>query len=373
MALTDLYVSDAGAGAHDGTTAGNAFSFTEMVADINLGGKAGNRYNVIKGAGAIARTTTTDTISGSGTATSPVIIRGYTTTITDGYQGRTAGAGLVTTNMPSITYTTGRMNMTGTFIILEALNISGAPSAAVVTLAGDSVAKSCAIVNSSTNAAASGINTAGNRTIFFDCDATLTGASGGNYALGMQGNGAKAIANRVKGGPNMGILCNATSVVILNTVYVSAGPVISMNSTGGGPLIAFNTVVGGTGDGIDIVTGTTGLQCIIGNMLTDNGGYGLDMVSAANAAFVAYNRTRDNTSGAINSGTDWVAATSYGNVTTDTGGAETDYTDSGSNDYRLIAASPATSAAQPASASIGALQRDQTSAGSTASAYAFVG
>jgi hypothetical protein len=106
MAITEKYVSDAGAGAHDGSSAVNAFSWAEMITDINAGSKAGNRYNVIKGAGAIARTTTTDTISGSGSATSPIIIRGYNSGITDGFQGRAASGGaLVTTNMPVITYT----------------------------------------------------------------------------------------------------------------------------------------------------------------------------------------------------------------------------------------------------------------------------
>jgi hypothetical protein len=102
------------------------------------------------------------------------------------------------------------------------------------------------------------------------------------------------------------------------------------------------------------------LQCIVNNMITDNGGYGIDGVEAAKAVFAAYNRTRDNTSGADNLATDWLAATKYGHVTTDTGGASTDYTNSGSNDYTLISASPAKGVGIWPYRDIGALQRQES-------------
>lgn len=83
MALTEKYSSAAGAGAHDGTTEGNAFSWVEMIADINAGNGAGIRYNH---KGNVTRAAS-DTISAGGTVGSPCIIRGYTTTIGDGYRG----------------------------------------------------------------------------------------------------------------------------------------------------------------------------------------------------------------------------------------------------------------------------------------------
>ena len=366
MAITEKYVTSAGAGAHDGSDDANAFSWAEMVTDINAGGKAGNRYNCRNDA-TYSRTTTTDTLTGDGTATSPIIIRGYSSSITDGYQGRTSGNGaLVTTNMPAITYTTGALSGGGSdFIIYESLNISGAPSSGTISGigAGCAVAR-CVVVNSSTNAAAVGIR-AGAATIIFDCDVSLTGASGGTAAIHTTSTFLRAVANRVKGGPAIGINVNNSSghVIVDNVVYASTGIGIASANTGGPCVIYGNTIVGGTSDGIDIVTGTTVLQCIINNMITDNGGYGIDGVSAANAIFAAYNRTRDNTSGADNLATDWLAATKYGQVTTDTGGASTDYTNSGGNDYSLIAASPATDAGQPAYRDIGALQRQEVAGG----------
>ena len=371
MALTELYVSSLAAGGGDGSE-GSPFTWAEMVTDINAGGKAGNRYNV-KDDGTYSRTTTLDTISGSGSSTSPIIIRGYASSITDGYQGRTAGGGLVTTNMPSITYSSGRLNVSGNWLILESLQVSATGvNAGAATIADNDVAVRCVFSNSNTAGSSRGLTATGSRCIVFDNDISFTGASGGGSALNAEALSARIIANRINGGVAPGILIASSAVALFNTVFSGTIP-ISMQTTSGSPCIVFNTCVSGSGDGIDIVSGTTGLQCIIGNMITDNGGYGVDLNNAAVAAFIAYNRTRDNTSGAINLGTDWVSATSYGEVTTDTGGASTDYVDAGSNDYRLIAASPATSAAQPASASIGALQRDQTGSGGGATSFAYIG
>jgi len=127
MAFTDLYVTSAGAGDLSGSDEANAMPWDTMVSTIvaaGAGGSAGIRYNV---KGAVSRTTTTQTISGGGTATSPLVIRGYTTTIGDGYLGRTNGSGpLITTNMPGISYTTGTLTVSATLTIIESLNITGA-------------------------------------------------------------------------------------------------------------------------------------------------------------------------------------------------------------------------------------------------------
>lgn len=364
MALTEKYVNDAGSGSGDGSSAANAMSYANFVTAMGATAAAGERYNI---AGPItSRTTTTDTFSRSGSATSPIIIRGCSSlnTIGDGYLGRTNSNGpLITTNMPTITYTTGRLNSTGTFIIYESIQITGAPSAAVITLGADSAMRGCNVTNSGTNAASAGINASGARDVVFDCDAQLTGGSGGNYAIQATANSVRVIANRVKGGPAVGITTgNAANTIAKNTIFASTGIGIAMTSTTGTPCLLDNTIVGGGADGINIVTGATVLQFLSGNMVTDNTGDGLDMVSTANAAFLAALRTRDNASGIANGG-DWITATSYGNVTTDTGGPETDYVNFAGNDFNLIATSPATSASQPQFASMGALQRSQTGGG----------
>lgn len=368
MAITDRYVTDAGAGSADGSSIANAMSYATFTDYMVTGGSftaaPGDRFNII---GAITgRTTTTDTWVNGGNSTSPVIVRGWTSGGTTPYAGRTNGNGpLITTNFPTISYTTGRINITGSWILVECLSITGAPSNAVITLGAEGAIRSCAVVNSSTNAAAVGIGATSTGNEVLDCDASLTGASGGSAAISNQAGASCSDSCRitVTSSTAAGITCNNTSILYGNTIYGNGGVGISMPTTTGRPWIRNNTIVGCASDGIDIVTGATVLQRVVGNMITDNGGYGVDFNSAAVGAFVAYNRTRDNTSGAYNLATDWVAATSYGNVTTDTGGPSTDYVNSGTGDYNLIAASPATSASLPQYGSMGALQRDQTGSG----------
>jgi hypothetical protein len=105
----------------------------------------------------------------------------------------------------------------------------------------------------------------------------------------------------------------------------------------------------------------------MGNMITDNTGDGIDMVSTSNAAFASNNRTRSNANGYNNAG-DWLTATKYDDVTT-AGAASTDYVNSGSNDYTLILTSPATATGNPKYLDIGALQAPIPSTSATAVIY----
>lgn len=347
MAITEKYVNNAGAGAHDGSNDANAFSWAEMITDINAGSKAGNRYNV-KQDGTYSRTTTADTLSAGGSATSPVIIRGYKTAIGDCYLGRSSvkGGSLDTTNMPVITYTTVGLTL-GTWTILEGFNIASAKTGATITPNNDNIIRGCKVVNSSTASGIFGF-TAGQRTIIQNNDIEMTGASGGATGAAVSAGAAsmRVAFNRIKGGPALGISLGSTAVVYGNVIFGGARDGIAMNSTAGSPAIIRNLIYGHTGDGIDIITGTTGLQCIIENMITDNGGYGIDGVSAANAIMVAFNRYRDNALGSTNLGTDWLAATGWGNVDSgSTGTIATDYTAAGSSDFSLVYNGPAIRAA----------------------------
>jgi hypothetical protein len=310
----------------------------------------------------MARTTTTDTISRSGSSTSPIIIRGYAAAIGDGYQGRTSNnASLVTTNLPSITYTSGRLPISGSWIILESLSISGAGNIATVTVSVDGAITRCVVANSSTGVSANAIG-ASARCVIFDNDLSLTGGSGGMATVNLaNASTVRICGNRITGGPAPGITATTSaSAIVDNVIYSSGGAGIVYTNTGGAATVYGNTIVSGSSDGIDIVTGSTVLQFAANNMITDNGGYGIDANSAAVAVFAAFNRTRDNTSGAENLATDWLAATKYGHVTTDTGGPETDYTNAGSADYTLISGSPAKGVGHFNYRDMGALQRQET-------------
>jgi len=207
-----------------------------------------------------------------------------------------------------------------------------------------------------------------NASAVFDSDVSLTtGSNAGSAAISIGTNSVttRIFGNRITSSA-IGVLFASGGnqsgfAVLCNTIYTTAGFAVSLSNTGQSGVICFNTIPGGTTNGIDIVTGNTALNFIVGNMVTDNGGIGVDFNSTAVAAFVGYNRTRDNTGGAYDPVTDWLTATNYGAVTSGSG-SSSDYADFGAQDYNLIDASPAVEAGIPAFASIGALQPEATGA-----------
>lgn len=334
--MTERYVSSAGGGAHDGTTEADAFTWAEMITDLNTP-RAGYRYNV-KGNISLSATTT---LTGDGSTTSPNIIRGYSSTIGDAYLGRSSGGALNVSSMPTIAYdATFRLNASGSdFLIIQDLVITANNSGIAVTIGADSYVINCKVTQASTNVAAAGIDlgtATGSRVI--NCD-VATAASGGVYAVRVQGSSSGVYGCRLTCPGAAGISCRSTAVLSGNTIYGCVTG-ISMDSTLGTPLYINNTIYGCSGDGIDVVTSTTGRQTIIGNHITDNGGYGIDFNTSTCVKCLAFNRTRDNTSGAINPADDWTAGTTIAHVTTDTGNATTDYTNAAGSDFSLIAAAP---------------------------------
>lgn len=303
-----------------------------------------------------------DTVSAAGTITLPITIEGYGTTRGDGYQGRDAVGALITSNFPTLTYSGNfALNASGANIIVKYLNVSTARSGYSITAAW---VQCCKATNSSTNAAAGCISS----TYPWDNDFELTGASGG--VAGIVVSVGLAIANRgtVASATAAGISligANRQSTALNNTLYNCAGPGISVPGTTTTAFIVGNTIQGGAGDGIDIVASSTVFGLIQNNLITDNAGWAIDLNNTSSGASVRNNRFRDNVSGDVNGGSQLYTEMVSQNVTTDTGGPETDYVDAGIFDFRLIRLSPATSAGLPAYSSIGALQRDQTVSGSS--------
>lgn len=366
-ALTNRFVTDAGAGAGTGADLANAMSFATFIDYMVTGGSfTAAPGDVFKLCGVNQTLTTTlHTFVNGGDITSPVVIQGCDASGNPAYAGRTDNNGpLVTTNMPVLTYTTGRINTTGAFITFESLDVLSAATSGAISLTANCVTRGCRVRNSSTNAAAVGIIMGGGaNTKVDDCDVSLTGASGGNAAITGTGNAHGISSSRISGGPAVGVKTRATTVVENCLIFDSASHGIAMDNGNGAISVLSCTITANGGDGINVLTGTTGLQLFRNNMITDNGGAGINMVSTSNGAIIEYNRFRDNTSGNITNAGDWITATDRGNVTTDTGGPETDYVDAGTDNYNLIATSPGTSSASPYAASMGCFQRLQTSSG----------
>lgn len=361
-AITEKYASAAGAGNHDGSDAANAFSWTEMIADINAGSKAGNRYNYT---GDLARGANSDTISGAGTSTSPIVIRGYLSSIGDGYQGRTNGnAGLIPANMPAISYTgLNGLTVSGNYIVVESLSISGTKNGALVSFSGvDNTIRACKIVNTTTGASGQAFAIpSGNYQIAQNCDIALAnGGNAGDVAVVIASTGGGVYGCRITSSKH-GVSTSGNGIIANNMIYNCGSIGITNAASTSGPYIIHNTITGCTADAIGIPAGNTGRTLIINNCLTDNGGWGINTSGAM--VILANNRTRDNSSGAITGSDDWVAASNWGAVTTDTGGPETDYVNASITDYRLISTSPAKATGIPLYSDIGALQRQESVSG----------
>lgn len=335
MAITQRYVTRTGTDTYaNSTSPSTPCSIATAIANA----AAGDCFNILDDG--TAWTPASLTFANSGSATSPIIWRGYASTIGDGYQGRSSTGPLTTTNMPRWEFTaTSTMNVTGTYNLFIGMDLDGSRSGALVTLNGnDSAMFGCRVVNNSTNAAAIAVDGAGSRTMAVDCDGA-TAASGGTCAMRFNQTAAVCAGCRVTCPGAVGIITGATALITHNTVYGCGTDGIYMNSATGSPDITFNTVYNCAGDGIDIISTATVKQHVSCNHITDVGGWGVNANSAACAIVAFGNRFRDCVSGEISANADWVSA-ALRTVNTDTGGAATDYTNAGSGDFSLIAAAP---------------------------------
>ncbi len=365
MAFTDKYVNSAGAGTADGSSEPNAMSWATMVSTINtagVGGSAGLRY-LAKG---IISRGASDTITGGGTLTSPCVIEGYSATPGDFYLGHASDGSLITTNYAAVNYSSAfRWAATGSLVLLKGLFVTGGTGSSITCGLGvNSAAIACKFVCPSTLTSSGAVSGAGG-TLLHDCDVENSGSGSGTpYGVNLSATGSKVDACRVKitNSNAVGIILSGGGAVAYGNTIFGNGPAgISVTTTSAVPFIRSNTISGFT-ESILYASGMTNLLAAIGNMLTDSTAFAINQASSSNAIVFARNRTRDNPSGPIGSGGDWALATTIGHVTSGSGAA-VDYVASGSNDYRLLATSPAVGGNLPASASIGALQRLQTGGG----------
>ena len=355
-AITERYVSSSGSATYaDSTNSATPCSLTTAFTS----GVAGDRFNV-KDDGTYSSTSAT-AITIAGTVTQPIIFRGYTTTIGDGFQGYNSDGSLNTANFPTLSFTgSGRLNSSGSFVIWENLIVTSAASAAAMTVGQEAIVFQCAVTNSSSNASAGGLALTSTGAAAIDSDAALSAASGGSYALAVQAGAAVADSCRVSTVSSTadGIVANNNYTAINNRVNTGGGVGLRESTTTSRGYVKGNTIYE-CGNGIQRTASATVLSKYVGNMITDGSGYAIEFNSVG--GFNAFNRTRDNASGQFNTGGDWATASSEFNVTTDTGGAATDYVNAPS-DLTPIRLSPATGAGLPQRTSIGALQRDQTTA-----------
>lgn len=355
MALTTRYVSSAGTD----TYANSTNPSTPMSLTTAFANAAAGDLIMVKADGTYTRSAS-DTPTNVGTVTSPIIYRGYSSTITDGFQGRTNGNGpLILTNMPTIAYgsTFSLLANAKNYLIFESLNITGAVGSSLLRSSASGFVVRCNVVNSINNGNAGAI-TIPAQSVGYDCDAATTGAS--SQEAFQVALGGRLIGGRAK---STGFAVNlAGGVVAFVTCYDSAYGILC--GTSGGTIInpTFQNITNEIVQTATTVSGPANIPLIVNGMATDSGKFINNRLTAVTAIpfFTANNRTRDNGASVAFPG-DWPV---WDEITTDAGGAETDYVDTATDDFRLIGTSPGKAAGNPSYLDCGALQR-QESGGAT--------
>lgn len=372
MAITEKYVTTTGAGAHDGSSEANALSWTELTTAMTGGtnpAAAGYRYNVKAGS---YSSLSTATWTSDGTTVSPIIIRGYNSTIGDlDSQGRTSGNGaLNTTNFPVLAFSNGAQfdASDARYVVFQNLKITGNYAGLFFLIAARSSAYRCYVSNASTDSTAAAIMLYSLYGAALDCDAEMTGASGGLAAIRMNDVGTIAGCRIISPHASGVRVSNGRGVLAFNVIPSPGVDGIEFVGTEVTDFLVCqnNTIYAAGRDGISVGNQAyTSPHIFINNHITDCTGYAFrsNYSGTANiAALFANNRTRDN--GGVSLGfTDWLAGTAFSHVTTDTGGAATDYTNAGSNDLTLISAAPGKGVGLLPYTDIGALQRQESAGG----------
>jgi hypothetical protein len=356
MAITERYVTHDAAGGGDGSS-GSPWTMTEARAAA----AAGDRVNVKKGTYEFAASWTAT----KGSVTQPIIWRGYNTAIGDlDNVGRASGNGaLIITDFPVINMAAGQfwsMNASDQFSIAQCLDIRTAVSGIGIYAPGRGALINCKLSNTSDNAAAVAVRFGQSTSAVLNCDIVCSGGTsavtvnahqivlhscritsaakgvswGGNYyAISIVGNVFRTTGNAIDMTGSTTTVYNA--FICGNTIYAAgASPIVGPNAAGTGNMVMY----------------------CVDNHITDSTGYAFDSAykaTADNPGIFAYNRTRDNTSGAIDGFGDWPLVN---HVTTDTGGPETDYVNAASGDFNLISGAPGRGTSSMPYRDIGAVQ-----------------
>lgn len=329
MALSEKYVT-ASAGGGGAGTSGDPWTLAEALTSA----VAGDRVNIQSG----AYSSGADSVSGAGSLTQLVIFRGYNSSIGDlDDQGRSTDGSLDTTNFPVITMT--GLLAPSRHCVLQNLSFTGAitTTGIIYTTSVDNVTMiSCKVVNTGNGYAIRLDNYAQLIQCDFDCTAAT-------HSIVVDIDSRSTLVDcRIHGTVASGVLLALDDGFIDSCVFYANSTSIGIqhHAQFGSSRLIKNCTFYGLGTAItfpDSATHST-VPILINNHITDNTTYVNNLYSATSTwcLIEVNNRTRDNTTARTGIGDGVVCA----EVTTDTGGASTDYEDATTGDFRLISAAP---------------------------------
>lgn len=339
MAYTERYVTSAAAGGGTGTS-GSPWTLGEAFTNA----AAGDRVN-IQSDGAYTTNSTDGRSTSAGTVTAPIVWRGYNSTIGDldtvGRDTPANGSELITTNMPSITVNDAEFQP-GSYNIFMNLNFTTSiNNQAIEQTASDFITFYQCKVHHTGSYSIARVVSLDNQSTLIMCDFEASGADHDDVVS--VDHGSMVVACRFKGADTAENLLSITSGQVIGSLFINGGTGIRLENRGGafGPNCLFmnNTAYNLSGDFLE----TPNLSqnhplVVINNHVTDSSRFLNSLYSATSDIHVIMlnNRTRDNTNADVGVG-DGLDA---GNITTDTGGAATDYTNVSNEDFSLIDGAP---------------------------------
>jgi hypothetical protein len=331
MAFTEKFVTPAGAGNNDGLSFANAMTFAQAITDAS--GKTGQRYNLKGAFGNIGATTFPD-----GALAAPNVWRGCQTTegdLDDG--GRNADGTLDTTGMPTVTLT-GIWSPVS-YVTFQSLNITGELNSRLLgATGGDSlVALNCRIENTANNVNANTISWDDGCGII-GCDLICSGAT--HAAVLIVDANSRIENTRFEAADAKACVSCAQTTTINNSVFIKRGSVggsgvnFAVLSLTGTAYVG-NCTFYNLAEGVLTTAAHSGGQIIISGCHCTDGTYLVNNTTTV-AVYDINNRTRDLTSGK-STGAELITTKP---VTTDTGGAETDFVDAANDNFRLLTTAP---------------------------------
>ncbi len=330
MAYVEKYVSPTGGGLHDGTTPSNAWTFTEMLSNQ----VAGERANILNASYSISG----GTLSNAGTYNNRLVCRGYNSTIgdLDGLQ-RNPNGSLNVDNFPTIT--TASTIIQSSFSIFQNVYMTGSVNGLIF---GDSNPDSTFLISSKVENTYSGTGArcceGDSSSSFLNNDLVCTQLSHG--VILSSDNHAVVAACRIVGNSDTATFCTIRNGIVTQNAFINTG---TPGSSIGLNFEQITYIIFGSNNtfynfGTDVktpnVAGTSYPIVLINNHPTDSGKWIDNPYSATADHFVVEmnSRTRDITTLRTGFGD----SLNIGEVTTDTGGAETDYVDAPNGDITLI-------------------------------------
>jgi hypothetical protein len=339
-----FYTTNAGAGAHDGTSLEDAYSWSEFITAYALATLGGDLWYVQDG---IAGGTAAQTLSCACPGNNPHVIMGFKTTPGDGDQGYGADGRLNSSNFATLTYSefSGRLTVSASNTLIAYMNIVGDVSNTVIALTGQGsrlVRSRVENVRAGTNAACISLGHITSKAI--DCDFYQSAASGGNpcavWTAAATYYNCRATSDS---GPGWMSTYGFGEVNAINCLAIGCGAAGFFHNTtaSGGHMSLYGCdAIECVGDALEIVSSAIGVVSAINCGWTDNDGYAVDANTITSVAvFLHRNRFRDNTAGRLNVSAGHAAAELYP-VTADTGGIETDRVNHAAGDDRVLPSSP---------------------------------